>query len=153
MYTHQYPAAEVILHGAAVRYDGSPALTLLSSWGWSELDVPVVTDNATGVVTIQCHLLERMLALVLATAGVRLEYGRSFQRMEHRAGPQGTSTWVAIFEPNIVTKAGSVEAAAELVLPFQLLIGADGRHSAVRHAIGSVQLQPLERLPLGPYLR
>ena len=41
------------------RYGNATSLRLLSEWGLEFMNVPSVKDEATGVVTVQCHVLER----------------------------------------------------------------------------------------------
>ena len=60
-------------------FDGG-AQQVLRGWGFFALRPAHVPDeNGSGVVTVQCATLERLLALAAALVGVRLLFGFEFE--------------------------------------------------------------------------
>lgn len=124
-------------------------LPRLEALGFHALGLPAVVDKPTGVVTVQCHLLERFLALALALAGGRLRYG---QRFVTAAPDPATGRWAVRVQ---AAAAGTQPAAAAEAngsattfgtpgtwLVADLLIGADGGGSTVRGLTGAEWTRP-----------
>ena len=100
---------------------------------------------------MQCHVLERFLSLILATAGVEMRYGAEFLRIDD-ASDEGPVAVVRQRQQNWQS-VDTFSTSSEVVrVPFMLLVGADGGHSAVRTAMGAAFL-PQERFSLGPFVR
>ena len=66
--------------------DGEPTTQAqLRAWGFFELRPPVVPDDAgSPVVTVQCFVLERFLALAAALAGATMRAGDEFCGVRRR---------------------------------------------------------------------
>ena len=104
-------------------------------------------------MTIQCHVLERFLSLVLATSSVELRYGATFLRIEgseHSA--EGHMAVVRQLQPPFSRTDSESSIHEEIVRePFTVLVGADGGRSAVRDAMGAVFV-PQEHFSIEPFL-
>lgn len=150
---------------------GSQAL--LRSWGFFELassshDAPfrvVADERGSGVVTVQCHVLESFLEVCARLVGIDLRLGVAYEGVcaassdgiihAMLATPQASARTAAsgrgnrssgIFlanpqEPLVVAPCADDDGeggddTAESRVPFDLLLGADGPRSAVRSSIG-----------------
>jgi 2-polyprenyl-6-methoxyphenol hydroxylase-like FAD-dependent oxidoreductase len=103
---------------------------------------------------MQCHVLERFLSLVLATAGVELRYGAAFLRIEgNDSASEGHVAVVQQRRPPYFRAEDKLSIDSEETIrePFALLVGADGGRSVVRDAMGAVFL-PQEQFSIEPFL-
>ena len=121
----------------------------LEAWGFFELGLPFVREvqHGTGIVTVQCHVLQRFLALVLSLSGVGLQYssalidvcdadasasGCAARPAVRCAGGRG----YAVVSRKGLDGAGPPVLAGDKLDPdflcFDLLLACDGKRSAVR---------------------
>ena len=101
---------------------------------------------------MQCHVLERFLSLILATAGVELRYGAEFLRIEENAS-EGHVAVIRQRRLSFLKGEDKLSPDEKTTLePFAVLVGADGGHSAVRDAMGAVFL-PQEQFSIEPFLQ
>lgn len=102
---------------------------------------------------MQCHVLERFLSLVLATANVTMRYDTEFSHIDgDEASIEGQVGVVRQRYAHYV-RSGHLYAADEqsMRVPFTLLVGADGGRSAVRRQMGAAFV-PQERFSIAPFL-
>ena len=137
-----------------------PSQAVLREWGFFDLWHPVVPDEGgSGVVTVQCLVLERFLELAARLLGITIHLDVAFdapciddsgdfaaalvrpsaERPGERGGKRRGALPLGIAEPLPVAacaRSAAVGGVDALPQPqFDLLIGADGPHSAVRSAL------------------
>jgi len=132
--------------------DGEPTTQAqLRAWGFFELRPPVVPDDAgSPVVTVQCFVLERFLALAAALAGVTMRAGDEFcgvcaddDGLVALAAHGGCADGGDAPDAPAARRAGEPLLARSctdadrhgVTVPFDILVGADGPRSRVRDAL------------------
>ena len=163
------PNASAVGGGASSDPPTTSTQSLLRDWGLFELttevrdghDAGLATamrvvpdERGSGVVTIQCHVLERFLELCCRLLGITMIYDRAYAHACFH--PQsGTPQALLTSKPNAATSTPAAisvppvdepqqlppcqplgDSSEDALQPFDMLIGADGPRSAVRHSLG-----------------
>lgn len=106
-------------------------LDTLRKWGLFETDIRsvAVENEELGILTIPCNTLEMFLARVLSILGVRIDRGVLFEDISR------SKREVVVTNISLAREVSSCTSST-LRIPADIVVGADGRRSAVRRVSG-----------------